>query len=59
MDTLSWWMADNQDISKVGVSHIELDADNIDSNMLDQIEQACNEAIRKDLDVVTHVYQVG
>ena len=31
MDTLSWWMADNQDMTKVGVSHIELDAENIDA----------------------------
>ena len=31
IDTLSWWMADNQDMTKVGVSHIELDAENIDA----------------------------
>ena len=52
MDTLSWWMAENQDNGKVGVSHIEMDAETIDSNMLDQVEQACNEAIRKHIEVI-------
>jgi len=59
IDTLSWWMADNQDMTKVGVSHIELDAENIDAGMLDQVEQACNEAVRNHIDVLTHVYQAG
>ena len=53
MDTLSWWMAENQDNGKVGVSHIEMDAETIDANMLDQVEHACNEAIRKHIEVHT------
>ena len=29
------------------------------TDMLDQVEQACNEAVRNHIDVLTHVYQAG
>ena len=31
----------------------------LDTGMLDQVEQACNEAVKNHIDVLTHVYQAG
>ena len=55
MDTLSWWMAENQD-GKVGISYIEINTENVTQDQLDQVENECNEAIRKHIDVITHIY---
>ena len=54
-ETLSWWMAVNTE-SKVGVSYIELDQEQVTSDELNQIEEACNEAIRQHIPVVTKIY---
>ena len=46
LNTSSWWMAEN-DNDKVGLSYIELDnADSVEQSILDQVEDACNDAIR-------------
>ena len=54
-ETLSWWMAVNTE-SKVGVSYIELDQEQVTPDELNQMEEACNEAIRQHIPVVTKIY---
>ena len=46
IETLSWWMAEN-DTGKVGVSYIELDTKEISQEQLEQVENECNQSIRK------------
>merc|ERR1711974_211876 len=49
-------MAEN-DNDKVGLSYIELDnADSVEQSILDQVEDACNDAIRNHIEVITHIY---
>ena len=55
LPTLSWWLAETQD-AKVGISYIELDAETIHPSQLEQVEVACNEAIKNHINVITHIY---
>lgn len=48
--TASWWMAET------GASFVELQSENITKNQLDRIEEDCNEAIRKHIEVQVKVY---
>lgn len=56
--TASWWMAENGN-NKVGVSYIELDAETVTEDQTRQVEDACNDAIRKHLNVDVHVFKAG
>ena len=58
IETLSWWMAENEK-DKIGVSYIELDTKDITEEQLEKVENECNQAIRDHLEVKTHVFAPG
>ena len=60
ISTTSWWMAESDDAgSKVGISSIELDRNDIPREIVEQVELECNQAIRDHLDVQVKMYELN
>eukprot|EP00095_Tigriopus_kingsejongensis_P000793 maker-scaffold67_size430214-snap-gene-3.31 protein:Tk00793 transcript:maker-scaffold67_size430214-snap-gene-3.31-mRNA-1 annotation:"hypothetical protein DAPPUDRAFT_312382" len=55
IDTTSWWMAEDTG-DKVGVSYVELDRPSFTEEVVQAVEDKCNQAIRDHLEVTVHVY---
>ena len=56
--TSSWWMAESTH-SKVGISFVELATDQLTEEMVQKVENACNEAIRNHFEVNVKVFEKG
>lgn len=59
INTTSWWMAENESSSGVGVSYIEVDREHISAEEMLQVELACNDAVREAVQVEVRTFEAG